>query len=164
MEDFDMFEDFDDLQGLEESDNFDTNFEFVPTPISYDANEFGGVTVTDMFGQKHHYSSMEQAMQQTDMLSGLPSTCFSPMPYIPLNSPVDSNTDLTNPTRALLDKSNEITTARDYAVNKYNEAKESGDFAEMCKWREEANRQQGDLYDLFNTSTYGLPPKAPGID
>ncbi len=164
MEDFDIFEDFEEIEEHGEFGNFDTNMGFTPSPISWDVDDFGRVTVTDMFGQKHYYDSMEQASRLTDMLSGLPCTCFSPMPYIPLNTPIDSDTDLTNPTRVLLDKSNEITTARDYAVNKYNEAKASGDLMEMSRWRDEANRQQQSLYDLFGKSTYGLPAKAPGID
>lgn len=161
MEDFDMFEDFDDLESY---DNLDDNFGFTPTPISWDMDEFGRVTITDMFGQKYHYDSMEQASRLTDMLSGLPCTCFSPMPYIPLNLPIDSETDLTNPTRVLLDKSNKITMARDYAVHKYNKAKASGDLMEMSRWRDETNRQQQSLYDLLGKSTYGLPAKAPGIN
>ena len=164
MEDFDMFEDFEELEEHGEYESYDTNMGFTPTSISWDVDELGRVTVTDMFGQKHYYNSIEQASRLTDMLSGLPCTSFSPMPYIPSNLPIDSNTDLTNPTRALLDKSNEITTARNYAIDKYNEAKASGDLTEMYRWRDEANRQQQNLYDLFGKSTYGLPAKAPGID
>lgn len=45
---------------------------FEPGKISFDTDPCGGVIVTDIFGGKHHYSDMDQAVYLTDALSGMP--------------------------------------------------------------------------------------------
>jgi len=40
--------------------------------MSFEDDPNGGVIVTDIFGGKHHYSDMDQAMCLTDVLSGMP--------------------------------------------------------------------------------------------
>lgn len=66
--------------------------------------------------------------------------------------------------RMKLDESEALESQRDIAVEHYQDAKNSGDIEEMLKWEAEANKRQGDLYNLWDTTTYGLDPKAPGID
>lgn len=74
---------------------------------------------------------------------------------------IDSEPSLT---QQKLDKSNSIERERDTAVEKYNDAKRSGDYDEMLKWETIANDRQQDLYYLWDTPQYGLPAKAPGIN
>ena len=66
-------------------------------------------------------------------------------------------------TQAKLDESSSIERARDTAVDNYNDAKRSGNVEEMLKWETIANDRQQDLYNLWDTTQYGLPAKAPGI-
>lgn len=173
MEDFDFYNSMENLEPLDNLEPSSTlsPINTVPNPtvingfelksISYDPNEWGGVTVTDMFGGKHHYSSMEQAMSSTDILSGLPSSCFTPMPTINLNAP----SEIISPERALLNKAEEIEAARNNAVNEYNQAKLAGNMDEMAKWEKEARDKEREHRDLFNAPNYsGLPPRVEGID
>ncbi len=112
------------------------------------------VPAIDMFGNPHFVNPMD-----VDIMSGLPSSSFHiSQPSFTGSEPVESYEQWR------LDKGNEIEAMRDTAVQHYKDAKAAGDIDEMLKWEAEANKQQGRLYDHWGTPTYGLPPKAPGID
>ena len=99
-----------------------------------------------------------------DIMSGLPLSGFHT--HIPQGA-IDPNST-GDPCKSYeqmhLDKCEEIESMRDTAVQHYNEAKANGDIDGMMKWEAEANKQQGNLYEHLGTTTYGLPPKAPGIN
>ncbi len=118
---------------------------------TYEYNEQGWAVVTDIFGEKHYYPTMEQAQELTDMLSGLPCT-FRP-------------TELSIKLSNLLEKSKEIEAGRNNAVAEYERAKLNNNVDEMAKWAGIANSLERDLRDLYNIPNYsGEPIIAPGID
>lgn len=147
------------------------NPDFQAAHPTYETDEAGGVTVTDIFGGTHHYSSMEEANLLTDFMSGLPTSEFGGTPPAhhgdaddtDHHDPSFSGSEVKSVEQMKLDKSEEIESIRDAAVQHYKDAKARGDIEEMLKWEAEANKQQGRLYDHWGTPTYGLPPKAPGI-
>lgn len=63
-----------------------------------------------------------------------------------------------------LNESDAIESARDLAVEHYQDAKRAGDVEEMLKWENEANKKQDELYTLWDTPRYTPNAKAPGID
>lgn len=115
--------------------------------ISYDAQPDGTVVVTDMFGFKHTYMSMQEAVAETDMLSGIPGYEFSSMSstssaalsttYLPNDNynPRDDysakpfedskHDQIVFEEQSLLQKD---------AVEKYKAAIEKGDIEEAGKW------------------------------
>lgn len=109
--------------------------------------------VMDMFGNPQFANPRD-----LDIMSGLPNNSFQ---QIPQPTFVGEPTESYDQWR--LDQAKEIEAMRDTAVQHYNDAKTRGDIEEMLKWETEANKQQGRLYDHWETPTYGLPPKAPGI-
>lgn len=118
---------------------------YTPQPVSMtDVN--GGCT--DMFGQPITDPF------NVDIMSGLPCSSFD-----------HGMADAMHEMRVeKLENSHEIESQRDIAVKHYQEAKQTGDVDEMLKWETIANKEQGNLYDLWGTPTYGLVPKAPGIE
>lgn len=118
---------------------------YTPQPVSMtDVN--GGCT--DMFGQPITDPF------NVDIMSGLPCSSFD-----------HGMADAMHEMRVeKLENSHEIESQRDIAVKHYQEAKQTGDVDEMLKWETIANKEQGNLYDLWGTPTYGLDPKAPGIE
>lgn len=105
--------------------------------------------MTDMFGNPVVGNPMD-----VDIMSGLPCSAFD-----------HSMADAMHEMRVeKLEHNDEIETQRDIAVKKYQDAKQSGNVEDMLKWESVANEKQGELYSLWNTPTYGLDPKAPGID
>lgn len=115
--------------------------------------------VIDMFGNPHFVNPMD-----VDIMSGLPSSEFQCQPTMDQSSPSFTGEPCKSYDQMRLDKGNEIEAMRDTAVQHYKDAKAAGDIDEMLKWEAEANKQQGRLYDHWGTPTYGLPPKAPGIN
>lgn len=115
--------------------------------------------VFDMFGNPHFVDPMD-----VDIMSGLPSSEFHCQPTMEQSSPSFTREPCKSYNQMRLDKGNEIEAMRDTAVQHYKDAKAAGDIDEMLKWEAEANKQQGRLYDHWGTPTYGLPPKAPGIN
>lgn len=112
------------------------------------------VPAIDMFGIPHFIDPMS-----VDIMSGLPSNSFH------INqTPSTEYEPAESYDQWRLNKGEEIEAMRDAAVAHYNDAKSRGDIDEMLKWETEANKQQGRLYDHWGTPTYGLPPKAPGIN
>ena len=62
----------DDIDGLHRDDpNNHSEAGMLTSPL-FENDPNGGVTVTDIFGGKHHYMDMEQAQALTDFMSGLP--------------------------------------------------------------------------------------------
>lgn len=119
--------------------------------------------VTDIFGNTRLCDPME-----VDIFSGIPCSEFDSPTGIDsmpdhTSDPSFGGTDVQSVEQMKLDQSREMESMRDTAVQHYQDAKASGDLDEMLKWEAEANKQQGRLYDLWGTPTYGLPPKAPGI-
>lgn len=143
-------------------DNMNTQ-DFHPT-FEQDSDN-GGVIVTDIFSHQHHYASMEEASMLTDVFSGIPISSFS---HTTDNCSFDTNDDASEVDdrsldRMKLDKSNDLTQQRDYAVEQYKDAKSRHDYNEAAKWAAVANEKQGALQTLWNRG-YSLDPKAPGID
>lgn len=110
--------------------------------VSYDSQPDGTVIVTDIFGGKHSYMSMEQAQANTDILSGMPCKQFSSMP-----SPgsIVHSSDNTNPkddysARPFEDSKHdqivfeEQKRIQQEAVENYKEAISKGDVEEARKW------------------------------
>ncbi len=116
-------------------------------------------TVVDIFGNPHFVNPMD-----VDIMSGIPSSEFHCQPSTTGTEPSFTSTPCESYDQMRLDKGNEIEAMRDAAVEHYKDAKASGNIEEMLKWEAEANKQQGRLYDHWGTPTYGLPPKAPGIN
>lgn len=115
--------------------------------------------VTDIFGGTHVCDPMD-----VDIMSGLPSGSFGMPATVDHSEPSFEGSDHVESLEQMkLEKSDEIESMRDTAVEHYKDAKARGDIDEMLKWEAEANKQQGRLYDHWGTPTYGLPPKAPGI-
>lgn len=56
------------------------NYTIQPAPAAYDPQANGSVVVRDMFGMEHSWGSMDMAMYNTDIMSGLPCSSFSQMP------------------------------------------------------------------------------------
>lgn len=122
-------------------------------------NPAGIAPVIDMFGNPHFVDPMD-----VDIMSGLPSSEFHCQPISAQPDSSDSGSSCESYDQMRLDESNEIEAMRDAAVEHYRDAKAAGDIEEMLKWEAEANKQQGRLYDFWGTPTYGVPPKAPGIN
>lgn len=116
------------------------------------------ITSLDIFNP-HFVNPMD-----VDIMSGIPSSEFHANAPIVGTSPSVEGSEVESYDQMRLDKGNEIEAMRDAAVEHYKDAKASGNIDEMLKWEAEANKQQGRLYDHWGTPTYGLPPKAPGID
>lgn len=62
-----------------------------PAPAAYDTQANGSVVVRDMFGMEHSWGSMDMAMYNTDIMSGLPCSSFSQMPQMGGSSSSSSN-------------------------------------------------------------------------
>lgn len=116
--------------------------------------------VTDIFGGTHICDPME-----VDIMSGLPAGSLggSQPSGVGDYNPSFTGSGADSLEQMKLDQSYELESQRDAAVDNYNDAKARGDIDEMVKWEAKANDLQGDIYTLWDTTTYGLPPKAPGI-
>ncbi len=137
--------DMDTMSSITDSSSIDC----VMTPQSIGC----AASVIDMFGNPHFVDPMD-----VDIMSGLQSSSFH------MSQPAFTGSESVQSFEQWkLDKSDEIKSMRDTAVEHYKDAKSRGDIDEMLKWEAEANKQQGRLYDHWGTPTYGLPPKAPGI-
>lgn len=117
----------------------------------------------DMFGQAHYGS-----LADVDMMSGLPVSDFHPVqPHATtaFTGHTDSGdtTDNRSLDRMKLDRNDEIIAERDLAVEKYHSAMDRHDYDEALRWERMANSKQGELYNLWDTPTYGVSPKAPGL-
>lgn len=123
-----------------------------------------GLSMTvDMFGQTHYGD-----MANVDMMSGLPASDFHPIPAQATTTSCGhtesgDTTDNRSLDRMKLDRNDEIIAERDLAVEKYHSAIDRHDYDEALRWERLANSKQGELYTLWDTPTYGVPPKAPGL-
>lgn len=131
---------------------------FQPDSMTF-GNPFPVMPMVDMFGNQHFVNPME-----VDIMSGLPAGSLSPLPSPASETSFTGSEPCKSYDQMRLDKGNEIEAMRDTAVRHYRDAKDSGNIEDMLKWEAEANKQQGRLYDHWGTPTYGLSPKAPGID
>jgi len=121
-----------------------------PTSPIFDYDDKGGCTVTDITGQRIHYTNAQEVYDMCDVFSGFHANEHSWDGAIAYN-------------QSRLDRAAEIEAKRDDAVNKYHNALGAGDINGAAYWEKEANGWQGVLGDHWGVSTYGLPPKAPGI-
>lgn len=161
-----LFDDFMDMDDLASQDLMSSSLPSIDSDeLSLDINpmEMGStskrIPVVDMFGNTHLADPMD-----VDIMSGLPSSEFHSSLIDGQSNPSFTGDSCQSYDQMQLDKGNEIEAMRDTAVEHYQDAKARGDIDEMLKWETEANKQQGKLYDHWKTPTYGLPPKAPGIN
>ncbi len=120
-----------------------------PTSPIFEYDDKGGCTVTDITGQRIHYTNAQEVYDMCDVFSGFHANEHSWDGSIAYN-------------QARLDCAAEIEAKRDDAVNRYQNALGAGDINGAAYWEQEANGWQGVLADHWGVPTYGSP-KAPGI-
>lgn len=118
--------------------------------------------VTDIFGNTRICDP-----NTVDIFSGLPQNfpdnMFGELNVGQKDTSAASGITFTSRDQWKLDNAKQIEAIIYTAVEHYKDAKSRGDIEEMLKWEAEANKQQGQLYNVLGISGYTLNPKAPGI-
>lgn len=162
---FNSFANGDDLRAMNEEIVNNDSFQSNMAPKYENNLNNGGVIVTDIFGGKHHYVSMEEANNSVDIMSGLQMNIPSMQSSLSNNEHESTPSDMQSLAQMKLDRSEELEHERDIAVEKYHEVMRCDDLDEALKWQDKATDKQESLYTLWDTPRYTSGrPKVPGID